>query len=180
MTREEIFSPSDLVVRRVSFNRKCLKALVWIKMLELIFFFKCCSRQNLENSDDGSVGTLAVLEADWSVITKYRGVFDLMDINELSLSVIATVGCPLSCCAGADQLLTSDINPSIVTRTSTVNQVDLSPFEGSSLYQCGKGVDRPRGILSLFMIMSKCVCVTKPCGVDLEKAMKVKNINTSK
>ena len=122
---------------------------------------------------------LAVL-ADWSVITKYRGVFDLMDINELSLSVTSTVGCPLSCCASADQLLTSDINPSVVTRTFTVNHVDRSPFEGSSLYQCGMGVDRPRGILNLFMIMSECVCVTKPCGVYLEKAMKVKNINTSK
>ena len=89
---------------------------------------------------------LAVL-ADWSVITKYRGVFDLMDINELSLSVTSTVGCPLSCCTGADQLLTSDINPSVVTRTFTVNHVDHSPFEGSSLYQCGMGVDRPPGDL---------------------------------
>ena len=44
----------------------------------------CCSCQNLESSDDGSMGTLAVLDADWSVITKYRGVFDLMNINELS------------------------------------------------------------------------------------------------
>ena len=77
----------------------------------------CCSCQNLESSDDGSVGTLSVLDADWSVITKYRGVFDLMHINELSLSVPATVGCLLSCRTGADQLLTSDINPSIVTRT---------------------------------------------------------------
>ena len=67
-------------------------------------------------SDDGSVGTLAVLDADWSVITKYRGVFDFMNINELSLSVPATVGRPISCRAGADQLLTSDINPSVVTR----------------------------------------------------------------
>ena len=40
-----------------------------------------------------------------------------MNINELSLSVPATVGRPLSCRAGADQLLTSDINPSVVTRT---------------------------------------------------------------
>ena len=72
-------------------------------------------------SDDGSGGTLAVLDADWSLITKYRGVFDLiiiiMNINELSLSVPATVGRPLICRAGADQLLTSDINPSVVTRT---------------------------------------------------------------
>ena len=50
--------------------------------------------------------TLAVLDADWSVITKYRGVFDLMNINELNLSVPATVGRPLSCHAGADRLLT--------------------------------------------------------------------------
>ena len=72
-------------------------------------------------SDDGSVGTLAVLDVGWSVITTYRGVFDLiiiiiMNINELSLSVPATVGRPLIC-AGADQLLTSDINPSVVTTT---------------------------------------------------------------
>ena len=57
--------------------------------------FWCCSHQNLESSDD-------VIDADWSVITKYRGVFDLMNINELSLSVPATVGRPLSCRAGAD------------------------------------------------------------------------------
>ena len=31
-----------------------------------------CSRQNLESGDDGSVGTLAVLDGDCSVITKYR------------------------------------------------------------------------------------------------------------
>ena len=52
----------------------------------------CCSRQNLESSHDGSVGTRAVLDADWAVITKYRGVFDLMNIKELRLSVTATVG----------------------------------------------------------------------------------------
>ena len=63
------------------------------------------------------MGTLAVIDADWSVITKYRGVFDLMNINELSLPVPAAVGHPLSCCTGTDQLLTSDINPSVVTRT---------------------------------------------------------------
>ena len=62
----------------------------------------CCSCQNLESSDDGSMGMLALLDADWSVITKYRGVFDLMNINELSLSVPATVGCLLSCHTGAD------------------------------------------------------------------------------
>ena len=60
---------------------------------------------------------LSVLDADWSVMSKYRGVFDLMNINELSLSVTATVGHPLICRAGADQLLTSDINASFVTRT---------------------------------------------------------------
>ena len=43
-------------------------------------------------SDDGSLGALAVLDADWSVITKYRGVFDLMNINELPLSVPTAVG----------------------------------------------------------------------------------------
>ena len=46
----------------------------------------------------------------------HRGVFDLMNINELSLSVPATVGRPLSCRTGAE-LLTSDRNPSVVTRT---------------------------------------------------------------
>ena len=50
--------------------------------------------ENPESSDDGSVGMLAVLDADLSVITKYRGVFDRMNINELSLSVTATVGRP--------------------------------------------------------------------------------------
>ena len=75
-----------------------------------------CSCQNLESGDDGSVSTLSVLDADWSVITKYRGVFDRMNINELNLSVPAAVGRPLSCRAGADQLLTSDPNPSVVTR----------------------------------------------------------------
>ena len=79
--------------------------------------FSAVPCQNLESSDDGSVGMLAVLDADWSVITKYRGIFDFMNISELSLSVPATVGHPLICCTGADQLLTSDINPSVVTRT---------------------------------------------------------------
>ena len=60
---------------------------------------------------------LAVLDADWSVITKYRGIFDFMNISELSSSVPATIGRPLSCHTGADQLLTSDINPSVVSRT---------------------------------------------------------------
>ena len=40
-----------------------------------------------------------------------------MHINELHLSVPTTVGNPLSCRADAEQLLTSDINPSVVTRT---------------------------------------------------------------
>ena len=42
-----------------------------------------------------------------------------MNIDELSLSVTftATLGRPLICSAGADQLLTSDINPSVATRT---------------------------------------------------------------
>ena len=39
-------------------------------------------------------------------------------------------------------------------------------------------IDRPHGILSLFTITSECVCVTKPCGVYLEKAKKkMKNVN---
>ena len=66
----------------------------------------CHSCQNPESSDDGSVGTLPVLDADWSVITKHRGIFDLMNINELSLSVPVTVGHALSCRSGTDQLLT--------------------------------------------------------------------------
>ena len=66
----------------------------------------CCSRQNPESSDDGSVGTLAVLDADWSVITRSGGVFDLMNIHELRLSVTATVGRPLICRVGTDRLLT--------------------------------------------------------------------------
>ena len=78
---------------------------------------RLCSAKNLENCDDGSVGTLTVLGADWSVITKCTGVFDLININGLSLSVVAIVGCPLICCVGTDQLLTSDINPSVVRRT---------------------------------------------------------------
>ena len=49
-----------------------------------------------------------------------RGVFDLMNINELSLSVPATVGRPLSCRAGAE-LLSSHINPSVVTRTFMIS-----------------------------------------------------------
>ena len=80
-------------------------------------FLSSCSRRNLEESGDGSVGTLVVLDADWSVITKYGRFFDFMNINELSRSVPATFGRPFSCRAGADQLLTSDINPSVVTRT---------------------------------------------------------------
>ena len=80
-------------------------------------FYSKFSRQNLESSDDGSVGMLAVLDADWSVITKYRGVFDFINISELSSSLPATIGRPLICHTGADQLLTSDINPSVVTRT---------------------------------------------------------------
>ena len=63
------------------------------------------------------MGLLPVLDADWSFVTKYREVFDLMNIHELSLSVTATVGHPLICCMGTDQLLISDINPSVVTRT---------------------------------------------------------------
>ena len=77
-----------------------------------------CSRQNLESGDDGSVSTLSVLDADWSVITKYRGVFDLMNINELKFTNYSYCWLPAHLlCAGADQLLTSDINPSVVTRT---------------------------------------------------------------
>ena len=49
-------------------------------------FLSSCSRRNLEESDDGRVGTLAVLDADWSVTTKYGGFFDIININELSIN----------------------------------------------------------------------------------------------
>ena len=39
-----------------------------------------------------------------------------MHIDELQLLAPATVGCLLSCCVGAEQPLTSDINPSVVRR----------------------------------------------------------------
>ena len=72
------------------------------------------------------MGTRAVLDAHWSaVITKYRGVFDLMNINELRLSITATVGRPLSYRTSAEQLLTSDRNPSVVTRTFDYNHHKL-------------------------------------------------------
>ena len=55
-----------------------------------------------------------------------------MNINELRLSVAATVGRLLSYRAGADQLLTSDVNlltsdvnPSVVTRTFDYNHHKL-------------------------------------------------------
>ena len=66
-------------------------------------FLSSCSRRNLEESGDGRVGTLAVLDADWFVTTKYGGFFDL--VNELSQSVPATFARPLSCRAGTDQFL---------------------------------------------------------------------------
>ena len=83
MSREEIFSPSDLVVRRLNFNCKWLNGTC---INQNWWNWKClyCFRQNLESSDDGSVGMLSVLDADWSVVTKYGGVFDLMNIDELS------------------------------------------------------------------------------------------------
>ena len=47
-----------------------------------------------------------MLYADWSVITKFGGVFHLMHINEvyIYLSVPATAGHPLSCCACEGEL----------------------------------------------------------------------------
>ena len=80
-------------------------------------FLSSCSRRNLGESGDGRVGTLAVLDADWSVTTKYGGFFDIININELSQSIPATFGRPISCRVSTDQLLTSDINPSVLTRT---------------------------------------------------------------
>ena len=80
MTLDVLFTSTKLVaVRRV--------ALPIVRRLRQNTPFKlcvCCSRQNLKSSDDGSVGTLAVLVAHWSVITRYRGVFELMNFNELS------------------------------------------------------------------------------------------------
>ena len=45
------------------------------------------------------------MQTGQSLPNNYRGVFDLMNINEFSLSVPATVDRPLSCRAGADQPL---------------------------------------------------------------------------
>ena len=83
------------------------------------------------------MGALAVLDADWSVITKYGGAFDLTNINELSRSVPATFSHPLSCPAGADQLLTSDINPGVVTRT--FNSLSHTLFSFSRQTERGTG-----------------------------------------
>ena len=81
-----------------------------------------------------AVTMLAVLDTDLSFITKYGGVFDLMNINEFTLvfdlmninefsvSVTTTVGRLLICRVGADQLLTSDITPSVVTRTFIIKK----------------------------------------------------------
>ena len=93
------------------------------------------------------IGTLAVLAADWSVITKYGGVFDLMHINELHLSVPATVGNPLSCRADAEQLLTSDINPSVVTRTFVMSNV-FSVYFFSSVFS----------VYVFFFVLFFCFC----------------------
>ena len=79
------------------------------------------------------------MQTGHAVITKYGVVFDLMNINELRLSVAATVGRRLSYRAGADQLLTSDVNlltsdvnlltsdvnPSVVTSTFDYNHHKL-------------------------------------------------------
>ena len=40
-------------------------------------FLSSCSRRNVEESGDGRVGTLAVLDADWSVTTKINVVGSL-------------------------------------------------------------------------------------------------------
>ena len=52
------------------------------------------------------------------------------------------------------------INMNRVSRQFVVafySHMDISIW--SSLYQCGMGVARPRGILSLFTITNECVCV---------------------
>ena len=80
-----------------------------------LIFFRAVLVGILKRVVMGDVGTLAVLDADWSVTTKSGGFFGLINNNELSHSVPATFGRPLSCRTGTDQLLTSDINPSLVS-----------------------------------------------------------------
>ena len=80
-----------------------------------LIFFRAVLVGILKRVVMGDVGTLAVLDADWSVTTKSGGFFGLINNNELSHSVPATFGRPLSCRTGTDQLLTSDINPSRVS-----------------------------------------------------------------
>ena len=77
-----------------------------------------CSRRNLEESGDGRVGTLVVLDADWSVITKYGRFFDLMNINELSRSVPATF-------SARSAAARAHINFSLVTQIPLLSQALL-------------------------------------------------------
>ena len=75
---------------------------------------------------------LVVLYADWSVITKYGGFFDLMNINELSRSVPATFICRV----GTDRLLTSDTNPSVVTTTFVGAIKSMQMYQWTLLLPC--------------------------------------------
>ena len=99
-------------------------------------FLSSCSRRNLGESGDGRVGTLVVLDADWSVITKYGRFFDLMNINELSRSVPATFSRPLSCREGTYQLLTCDTNPSVVTSTFVSADKSMQLYQWTLLLPC--------------------------------------------
>ena len=99
--------------------------------MELNFLY--CSHQNLKSSDDGSVGMLSVLDADWSV-TKYGGVFDLMNIDELLISYSYCWPPAHLSRTGADQLLTSDINPSVVTRTYIYIGIFFTSEIGPQIY----------------------------------------------
>ena len=74
------------------------------------------------------------LYADWSVISKFEGVFDLMHINESQWSFSATAGHLLSCCVGKEELLTSDTNPSVVARTFLSSLRLLSSFNAISVF----------------------------------------------
>ena len=64
-----------------------------------------------------------------------------MNINELSLSVPATFSRLLSCRAGADQLLTSDMNPSkftwCLTSTETIRLI-RDGEKGGGIWRWGK------------------------------------------
>ena len=57
-----------------------------------------------ESSDDGSKGTQSVLNADWSVVTKYGAVFDVIHINELLWASYYQFELLLAICSAAAQV----------------------------------------------------------------------------